>query len=74
MEMFDCDICQKLKQEIEFTDSIKTKKVLAIKYLNKRVELIERIISQNCIDDVDYESMLDCLWNDLKLAVNMIKL
>lgn len=72
--MFDCDICQKLKQEIESTDSIKTKKVLVIKYLNKRIELIERIISQNCIDDVDYESMLDCLWNDLILAVNMIKL
>ena len=72
--MFDCDNCQKLKQEIESTDSIKTKKVLVIKYLNKRIELIERIISQNCIDEVDYESILDSLWNDLILAVNMIKL
>lgn len=68
------DICQKLKKEIEETDSIKKRKILVIKYLDERIKNIESIIAQDRVDDIDCTLMLECLWNDLILAKNTIKL
>lgn len=74
MEKYESEICQNLKKEIEQTDSIKKRKILVIKYLGERIKNIENIIAQDCIDDIDCTLMLECLWNDLILAKNTIKL
>ena len=44
------------------------------RYLAHRIRRIESVIAQEFPDDVSYEEMIECLWEDLKIAQEQIKL
>ena len=72
MELYDSKDCQLLKKRIEETDSIKERHTLINKYLSHRIRRVETIIAQEFPDEVSYQEMIECLWEDLKLAQNQI--
>ena len=72
MELYDSKECQSLKKQIEKTDSIKKRHILINKYLAERIRRVETVIAKEFPDDVSYEEMIECLWEDLKLAQKQI--
>jgi hypothetical protein len=72
MELYDSKYCQSLKKQIEETDSIKKRHILIHKYLAERIRRVEVVIAQEFPDKVSYEEMIECLWEDLKLAQKQI--
>ena len=61
-----------LKKQIEETDSIKKRHILINKYLAERIRRVEVVMTQEFPDEVSYEEMIECLWEDLKLAQKQI--
>lgn len=72
MELYDSKYCQSLKKQIEETDSIKERHRLINKYLAERIRRVETVMAQEFPDEVSYEEMIECLWEDLKLARQQI--
>lgn len=72
MELYDSKYCQSLKKQIEETDSIKKRHRLINKYLAERIRRVETVMAQEFPDEVSYEEMIECLWEDLKLAQRQI--
>ena len=72
MELYDSKDCRLLKKKIEETDSIKERHRLINKYLSHRIRRVEAVIAQEFPDDVSYQEMIECLWEDLKLVQNQI--
>ena len=72
MELYDSKECQSLKKQIEDTDSIKKRHGLINRYLAERIRRVEVVIAQEFPDEVSYEEMIECLWEDLKLAQKQI--
>ena len=72
MELYDSKECQSLKKQIEKTDSIKKRHMLINKYLAARIRRVEVVIAQEFPDEVSPEEMIECLWEDLKLAQKQI--
>ena len=73
MERYDSKICQTLKKKITNEDSIRERHRLVNKYLGQRIALVESVIAHEFPDDVSYEEMIECLWEDLKIAQEQIK-
>ena len=73
IELYDSKRCQDLKQRIENTDSIKENHRLVNMYLAERIRCVERVIANEFPDDVSYQEMIECLWEDLKLAQKQIQ-
>ena len=73
MERYDSFMCQTLKKKIEETDSIKARHRMVNRYLAHRIRRVESVIAQEFPDDVSYEEMIECLWEDLKIAQEQIK-
>ena len=74
MERYDSKSCQILKEKITNEDSIKRRHRLVNQYLGRRIALVESVIAHEFPDDVSYEEMIECLWEDLKMAQEQIKL
>ena len=74
MERWDSRSCQILKKDIENEDSIRMRHRLVNKYLGHRIAKVESVIGRGFPDDVSYEEMIECLWEDLKFAQEQIKL
>lgn len=74
MERWDSRSCQILKKDIENEDSIRMRHRLVNRYLGYRIAAVESVIAQEFPDDVSYEEMIECLWEDLKIAQEQIKL
>lgn len=74
MELFDSSYCQSLRKKIDDTDSIKERHILINKYLSQRISCIEKVLANEFPDDVCLEDMIECLWQDLILANNQIKI
>lgn len=74
MEKWDSRSCQILKKDIENEDSIRMRHRLVNKYLGHRIAKVESVIGQGFPDDVSYEEMIECLWEDLKIAQKQIQL
>ena len=74
MKLYDSKRCQDLKQRIEESDSIKENHKLTNMYLAERIRCVEKVIAMEFPDDVSYEEMIECLWEDLKIAQEQIKL
>ena len=74
MELYDSQPCQRLKKKIKETDSIKERHRLVNRYLGHRIQLVESVIGMGFPDEVSYEEMIECLWEDLKIAQEQIKL
>lgn len=74
MELYDSKSCQLLKKKIEETDSIKDRHRLINKYLSHRIRRVETVIAQEFPDEVSYQEMIECLWEDLILAVKQIQI
>lgn len=72
MELYDSKECQSLKKQIEETDSIKKRHRLINRYLAERIRRVEVVMAQEFPDEVSYEEMIECLWEDLKLAQKQI--
>lgn len=72
IELYDSKRCQDLKQRIEDTDSIKENHILVNMYLAERIRCVERVIANEFPDEVSYQEMIECLWDDLKLAQKQI--
>ena len=72
MELYDSKECQSLKKQIDETDSIKKRHRLINRYLAERIRRVEIVIGQEFPDEVCYEEMIECLWEDLKLAQRQI--
>lgn len=68
MELYDSKKCQSLKKQIEETDSIKKRHILINRYLAERIRRVEVVMTREFPDEVSYEEMIECLWEDLKLA------
>ena len=73
MELYDSKYCQTLKKKIEETDSIKEKHQLINKYLGERIRCVEKVIANQFPDEVSYEEMIECLWEDLMIAQKQIQ-
>ena len=73
MELYDSKRCQDLKQRIEDTDSIKENHILVNMYLTERIRCVERVMANEFPDEVSYQEMVECLWEDLKLAQKQIQ-
>lgn len=73
MELYDSKRCQDLKQRIEDTDSIKENHRLVNMYLAERIRCVERVMANEFPDEVSYQEMIECLWEDLKLAQKQIQ-
>jgi hypothetical protein len=73
MELYDSIDCQELKQRIEESDSIKENYKLTNMYLAERIRCIEKVIAMEFPDEVCYQDMIECLWEDLKLAQKQIQ-
>ena len=73
MELYDSKRCQDLKQRIEDTDSIKENHRLVNMYLAERIRCVETVMANEFPDEVSYEEMIECLWEDLKLAQKQIQ-
>lgn len=73
MEIYDSKRCQDLKQRIEDTDSIKENHRLVNMYLDERIRCVERVMANEFPDEVSYQEMIECLWEDLKLAQRQIQ-
>lgn len=73
MELYDSKRCQELKQRIEESDSIKENYKLTNMYLAERIRCIEKVIAMEFPDEVCYQDMIECLWEDLKLAKKQIQ-
>lgn len=73
MEIYDSKRCQDLKQRIEDTDSIKERHRLVNMYLDERIRCVERVMANEFPDEVSYQEMIECLWEDLKLAQKQIQ-
>ena len=74
MELYDSFLCRLLKKKIEQTDSIKARHRLVNRYLSHRIHRVESVIAREFPDEVSYEEMIECLWEDLKIAQEQIKL
>ena len=74
MERWDSRSCQILKKDIENGDSIRRRHRLVNRYLGYRIAAVESVIAQEFPDDVSYEEMIECLWEDLKMVQEQIKL
>lgn len=74
MERWDSVRCHLLKDKIKREDSIKKRHRLINQYLFSRIDAVESVIAQGFPDDVSYEEMFECLWEDLKIAQEQIKL
>ena len=74
MERYDSKSCQRLKEKIANEDSIKERHRLINRYLGQRIALVESVIAKEFPDDVSYEEMIECLWEDLKMVQEQIKL
>ena len=74
MEKYDSKSCQRLKKKIAEEDSIKERHRLINRYLGQRIALVESVIAKEFPDDVSYEEMIECLWEDLKMVQTQIKL
>ena len=74
MERYDSKNCQRLKEKIANEDSIKERHRLINRYLGQRIALVESVIAKEFPDDVSYEEMIECLWEDLKMLQEQIKL
>ena len=72
MGLYDSKYCQTLKKKIEETDSIKKRHSLINRYLAERIRRVEVVMAQEFPDEVSYEEMIECLWEDLKLAQQQI--
>lgn len=73
MELYDSKYCQTLKKKIEETDSIKERQRLINKYLGERIRCVEKVIANQFPDEVSYEEMIECLWEDLMIAQKQIQ-
>ena len=73
MELYDSKYCQSLKKQIEETDSIKERHRLINKYLGERIRCVEKVIANQFPDEVSYEEMIECLWEDLMIAQKQIQ-
>ena len=73
MELYDSKRCQNLKQRIEESDSIKENHKLTNMYLAERIRCVEKVIGMEFPDEVCYQEMIECLWEDLKLAQKQIQ-
>lgn len=73
MELYDSKRCQDLKKKIENSDSIKENHRLVNMYLAERIRCVETVIANEFPDEVSYEEMIECLWEDLKLAQKQIQ-
>jgi hypothetical protein len=73
MELYDSKYCQTLKKKIEETDSIKKRHQLINKYLGERIRCVENVIANQFPDEVSYEEMVECLWEDLIIAQKQIQ-
>ena len=73
MERWDSRSCQILKKDIENEGSIRMRHRLVNQYLGHRIANVESVIGQGFPDDVSYEEMIECLWEDLKIAQEQIK-
>lgn len=72
MELYDSKRCQDLKQRIEESDSIKENHKLMNMYLAERIRCVEKVMTMEFPDEVCYQEMIECLWEDLKLAQKQI--
>ena len=72
MELYDSKRCQDLKKRIEESDSIKENHRLINIYLSERIRCVEKVMSMEFPDEVCYQEMIECLWEDLKLAQKQI--
>ena len=73
MELYDSKRCQDLKKKIENSDSIKENHRLVNMYLAERIRRVETVMANEFPDEVSYEEMIECLWEDLKLAQKQIQ-
>ena len=73
MELYDSKMCQDLKRRIEDTDSIKENHRLVNMYLAERIRCVERVMANEFPDEVSYQEMIECLWEDLILAQKQIQ-
>ena len=73
MELYDSKMCQDLKRRIEDTDSIKENHRLVNMYLAERIRCVETVMANEFPDEVSYEEMIECLWEDLKLVQKQIQ-
>ena len=73
MELYDSKMCQDLKRRIEDTDSIKESHRLVNMYLAERIRCVERVMANEFPDEVSYQEMTECLWEELKLAQKQIQ-
>ena len=73
MELYDSKMCQDLKRRIEDTDSIKENHRLVNMYLAERIRCVERVMANEFPDEVSYQEMIECLWEDLKLVQKQIQ-
>lgn len=73
MELYDSKRCQDLKKKIENSDSIKENHRLVNMYLAERIRCVETVMANEFPDEVSYEEMIECLWEDLKLAQKQIQ-
>ena len=64
---------ERSKYEIENEDSIRMRHRLVNQYLGFRIANVELVMGQGFPDDVSYEEMIECLWEDLKIAQEQIK-
>ena len=73
MELYDSKRCQGLKKKIENSDSIKENHRLVNMYLAERIRCVETVMANEFPDEVSYEEMIECLWEDLKLVQKQIQ-
>ena len=73
MELYDSKRCQDLKKKIENSDSIKENHRLVNMYLAERIRCVETVMANEFPDEVSYEEMIECLWEDLILAQKQIQ-
>ena len=73
MELYDSKRCQDLKKKIENSDSIKENHRLVNMYLAERIRCVETVMANEFPDEVSYQEMIECLWEDLILAQKQIQ-
>ena len=73
MELYDSKGYQDLKKKIKDSDSIKENHRLVNMYLAERIKCVERVMANEFPDEVSYQEMIECLWEDLILAQKQIQ-
>ena len=73
MELYDSKGYQDLKKKIKDSDSIKESHRLVNMYLAERIKCVERVMANEFPDEVSYQEMIECLWEDLILAQKQIQ-